>query len=154
MVLQQKIASPGHGILAMDESNATCGKRLDSIGLENTEANRQACSASPDLLLPDVSKGSSEVLWYCKSLCECSSWSRFKSDRRNGHRLCTWWPACSLHFVQQVPVQAYRELLVTTPGLGQYISGAILFEETLYQNTTTGSTMVDELNKQGIVPGV
>ncbi len=50
-------------------------------------------------------------------------------------------------------VQAYRELLVTTPGLGQYISGAILFEETLYQNTTTGSTMVDELNKQGIVPG-
>lgn len=40
-VLQQKIASPGHGILAMDESNATCGKRLDSIGMENTEASRQ-----------------------------------------------------------------------------------------------------------------
>ncbi|RVW93190.1 Fructose-bisphosphate aldolase, chloroplastic [Vitis vinifera] len=36
------IASPGRGILAMDESNATCGKRLASIGLENTEANRQA----------------------------------------------------------------------------------------------------------------
>nr|MBT3021622.1 fructose-bisphosphate aldolase [Vibrio anguillarum] len=35
------IASPGRGILAMDESNATCGKRLASIGLENTEANRQ-----------------------------------------------------------------------------------------------------------------
>lgn len=50
-------------------------------------------------------------------------------------------------------LQAYRELLCTTPGLGEYISGAILFEETLYQNTTTGSTMVDELNKQGIVPG-
>lgn len=52
----------------MDESNATCGKRLDSIGVENTEANRKA----------------------------------------------------------------YRELLVGTPGLGEYISGAILFEETLY----------------------
>ena len=51
-------------------------------------------------------------------------------------------------------LQAYRELLCTTPGLGEYISGAILFEETLYQNTTTGSTMVDELNKQGIVPGI
>ena len=50
-------------------------------------------------------------------------------------------------------MQAYRELLVTTPGLGQYISGAIMFEETLYQNTSTGSTMVDELNKQNIVPG-
>ena len=55
--------------------------------------------------------------------------------------------------LKRLSVQAYRELLVTTPGLGQYISGAILFEETLYQNTTTGSTMVDELNKQGIVPG-
>ena len=53
-----------------------------------------------------------------------------------------------------LPMQAYRELLVTTPGLGQYISGAIMFEETLYQNTSTGSTMVDELNKQNIVPGV
>ena len=45
---------------AMDESNATCGKRLESVGLENTVENRQA----------------------------------------------------------------YRELLVSTPGLGQYISGA------------------------------
>jgi len=61
---QNKIASPGRGIMAMDESNATCGKRLDSIGVENTEDNRRA----------------------------------------------------------------YRELLVTAPGLGQYISGAILFE--------------------------
>lgn len=31
---QNKIASKGRGILAMDESNATCGKRLESIGLE------------------------------------------------------------------------------------------------------------------------
>ena len=38
---QNKIASAGKGILAMDESNATCGKRLESIGLENTELNRQ-----------------------------------------------------------------------------------------------------------------
>lgn len=45
-MLQQKIASPGHGILAMDKSNATCGKRLDSIGLENTEQNRQVMAAS------------------------------------------------------------------------------------------------------------
>ncbi|CDY12112.1 BnaC03g60280D [Brassica napus] len=84
------IASPGRGILAMDESNATCGKRLDSIGLENTEANRQA----------------------------------------------------------------YRTLLVSAPGLGQYISGAILFEETLYQSTTEGKKMVDVLVEQNIVPGI
>lgn len=62
-----------------NESNATCGKRLASIGLENTEANRQA----------------------------------------------------------------YRTLmLVSATGLGQYISGAILFKETLYQSTIDGKKMV------------
>eukprot|EP00882_Tetradesmus_deserticola_P000012 GHRQ01000013.1.p1 GENE.GHRQ01000013.1~~GHRQ01000013.1.p1 ORF type:complete len:419 (+),score=191.25 GHRQ01000013.1:124-1257(+) len=85
-----KIASKGRGILAMDESNATCGKRLESIGLENTEDNRRA----------------------------------------------------------------YRELLVTTPGLGQYISGAIMFEETLFQSTSTGKKMTDCLTEQSIVPGI
>ena len=74
----------------MDESNATCGKRLDSIGMENTEANRLA----------------------------------------------------------------YRELLVTTPNLGDFISGAILFEETLYQTTSSGKTIVQCLNDQNIVPGI
>ncbi|URE35231.1 fructose-bisphosphate aldolase [Musa troglodytarum] len=84
------IASPGRGILAIDESNATCGKRLASIGLDNTEANRQA----------------------------------------------------------------YRQLLLTTPGLGEYISGAILFEETLYQSTTGGKKFVDCLRQEKIMPGI
>lgn len=84
------IATPGRGILAMDESNATCGKRLASIGLENTEANRQA----------------------------------------------------------------YRTLLVSAPGLGNYVSGAILFEETLYQSTVDGKKIVDVLAEQNIVPGI
>ncbi|KAL7240100.1 hypothetical protein ACSBR2_005881 [Camellia fascicularis] len=42
LLIIKSIASPGHGILAIDESNATCGKRLSSIGLDNTEVNRQA----------------------------------------------------------------------------------------------------------------
>jgi hypothetical protein len=88
--MQKTIASPGRGILAMDESNATCGKRLASIGLENTEANRQA----------------------------------------------------------------WRTLLVTVPSLGEYISGAILFEETLYQSTVDGRKIVDVLIEQNIVPGI
>jgi fructose-bisphosphate aldolase class 1 len=33
--------------------------------------------------------------------------------------------------------RAYRELLLSTPGLGQYISGSILFEETLFQARVT-----------------
>nr|ABK24286.1 unknown [Picea sitchensis]ABK24892.1 unknown [Picea sitchensis]ABK25367.1 unknown [Picea sitchensis]ACN40665.1 unknown [Picea sitchensis] len=84
------VASPGRGILAIDESNATCGKRLASIGLENNETNRQA----------------------------------------------------------------YRQLLLTTPGLGEYISGSILFEETLYQSTTDGRKFVDCLREQNIMPGI
>merc|ERR1712216_911531 len=84
------IASQGRGILAMDESNGTCGKRLDSIGVENTEDNRRA----------------------------------------------------------------YRQLLVTTPGLGEYISGAIMFEETLYQSTKDGKPFVDCLKSPNIVPGI
>ncbi|KAL9663777.1 hypothetical protein QQ045_019168 [Rhodiola kirilowii] len=84
------IATPGRGILAIDESNATCGKRLASINLDNTEVNRQA----------------------------------------------------------------YRQLLLTTPGLGEYISGAIFFEETLYQSTTNGKKFVECCREENIVPGI
>ncbi|CAI5504039.1 unnamed protein product [Closterium sp. Naga37s-1] len=84
------IAAPGKGILASDESNATTGKRLNSVGVENTEDNRRD----------------------------------------------------------------WRELLYTAPGLGNYISGAILFDETLYQSTAGGEQFVDVLRAQGIVPGI
>jgi len=39
--IAQFIVSDGKGILAADESNPTCGKRFDSIGVESTEANRR-----------------------------------------------------------------------------------------------------------------
>ncbi len=39
-------------------------------------------------------------------------------------------------------------------GLGQYISGAILFEETLYQSGNNGRKMTDMLTEQGIIPGI
>ena len=81
---------PGKGILAMDESNATCGSRLEGVGVENNEENRRR----------------------------------------------------------------YRELLITTPNLGEHIGGAILFEETLYQSCADGTSFVDALNAQGIYPGI
>jgi len=84
------IASPGKGILAVDESTKTVGKRLQSIGVENTEANRQA----------------------------------------------------------------YRGLLFSTPNLGSFISGAILYEETLYQKDLSGTPFVDLLKANGIFPGI
>ena len=50
--------------------------------------------------------------------------------------------------------QAYRGMLFTTVGLGDFISGAILYEETLLQSRRDGETMVQKLNKAGIVPGI
>merc|ERR1719217_108748 len=84
------MVQPGKGLLACDESTGTVGKRLESIGLENTEANRQ-----------------------------------------------TW-----------------RNLLFTTPGINQYISGAILYEETLFQDDPSGKPFVDVLKAANIIPGI
>ena len=48
----------------------------------------------------------------------------------------------------------YRTMLVSSPGLGEYIGGAILFDETLRDQTTDGKSFVDVLNAQDIVPGI
>ena len=48
----------------------------------------------------------------------------------------------------------YRELIVTTPDLEKYISGAILFDETIRQSTPNGIAFIDILLKKGIVPGI
>jgi fructose-bisphosphate aldolase, class I len=48
----------------------------------------------------------------------------------------------------------YREMLFTTPGLGEFISGVILYEETLQQKTKDGTPLPQVLIHQGIVPGI
>merc|ERR1719429_691138 len=48
----------------------------------------------------------------------------------------------------------YRELLLGTKGLGDYCGGAILFEETLFQGTTDGKTMVQLCLDNGVIPGL
>ncbi len=85
-----KIAVPGRGILAADESGATIKKRFDDIKLESTEENRRA----------------------------------------------------------------YRDLLFTTPHLRQYLSGVILFEETLHQKTNDGMPFPAYLASQGVLAGI
>jgi len=50
--------------------------------------------------------------------------------------------------------RTWRSLLVTTPGLGEYISGVILFEETLGQTTDDGKTVPEAAWAQKIVPGI
>ena len=50
--------------------------------------------------------------------------------------------------------RVYRSLLLETPGLGEYISGVILFEETLTQKNAAGMTIPDVAWSQKIVPGI
>ncbi len=50
--------------------------------------------------------------------------------------------------------RAYREMLFTAADLGKYISGAILFDETLRQNSRAGESLRAVLERQGIVPGI
>lgn len=47
-----------------------------------------------------------------------------------------------------------RELLFCTPGALQYLSGVILFEETLYQQTASGKPFVEVLKEGGVLPGI
>ncbi len=78
------------GLLAMDESNATCNKRFALLNIPQTEEARRS----------------------------------------------------------------YRELLVTTPGLGECIGGAILYDETIRQKTRGGVPFVTVLKEEGIIPGI
>jgi fructose-bisphosphate aldolase, class I len=50
--------------------------------------------------------------------------------------------------------RAYREMLFTTQGLGEFVSGVILFDETLYQVTSQGASMPSTLSARAIVPGI
>lgn len=50
--------------------------------------------------------------------------------------------------------RTYREMLMTTPGINQYIAGVILFEETLNQQTSKGILFPELLQKQDILPGI
>ena len=50
--------------------------------------------------------------------------------------------------------RAYRESMVTTPGLGEYISGAILYDETIRQQKRDGTPFVEVITEAGIIPGI
>ncbi len=50
--------------------------------------------------------------------------------------------------------RAYREILFSTPGLGEHISGVILFDETIRQTATDGTPFPELLREQGLIPGI
>src|SRR5271170_3118443 len=69
-------------------------------------------------------------------------------------------PTCNKRFARLgIPqtVEArrtYRELIVTTPGLGECISGAILYDETIRQRTKDDTPFIKVLTDAGIIPGI
>jgi fructose-bisphosphate aldolase class I len=84
------MVAPGKGVLAMDESNGTCNKRFDALGIAQTE------------------------------------------DRR----------------------RAYRELILDTPNLSDYVSGAILYDETIRQSSAAGKPLTQVMKDRGIIIGI
>ena len=50
--------------------------------------------------------------------------------------------------------RAYREMLFTTPGAAEFISGVILYDETIRQKSSDGTPLAEVLSSQGIVPGI
>src|SRR5450631_1616990 len=69
-------------------------------------------------------------------------------------------PTCNKRFAKlgipqtEAARRAYRELIVTTPGLGESINGAILSDETIRQRKTDGTPFLKVLAEQGIIPGI
>ena len=84
------LVQEGKGILAMDESNGTCNKRFDALGIPKTE-----------------------------------------EFRRN-----------------------YRELILTVPRLSDYVSGPILYDETIRQSTESGTSFLKIIQEAGMIPGI
>ena len=50
--------------------------------------------------------------------------------------------------------RAYRELLFTAPGAEAYISGVIMYDETIRQGLTDGTPFAEVLAKRGVIPGI
>jgi fructose-bisphosphate aldolase class I len=69
-------------------------------------------------------------------------------------------PTCNKRFAKlgipqtEEARRAYRELIVTTPGLAESISGAILYDETIRQQTKDGTPFIKAVTDAGIIPGI
>ncbi len=69
-------------------------------------------------------------------------------------------PTCNKRFAKlgipqtEESRRAYRELIITTPGLGEFISGVILYDETIRQQKKDGTPFVQVLTDAGIISGI
>ena len=69
-------------------------------------------------------------------------------------------PTCNQRFAKlgipqtEETRRSYRELIVTTPGLGEFISGVILYDETIRQSRKDGTLFLKVITDVGIIPGI
>jgi fructose-bisphosphate aldolase class I len=69
-------------------------------------------------------------------------------------------PTCNQRFAKlNIPQteearRAYREMIIATPGLGECLSGVILYDETIRQKRTDGTPFLKVLDDAGIIPGI
>lgn len=69
-------------------------------------------------------------------------------------------PTCNKRFAKlgipqtEEARRAYREMILTTPGLNEFISGVILFDETIRQSKKDGTSFLKILSDTGIMPGI
>jgi len=69
-------------------------------------------------------------------------------------------PTCNKRFAKlgipqtEEARRAYRELILTTPGLGESISGVILYDETIRQKKKDGTPFIKVITDAGIIPGI
>jgi len=69
-------------------------------------------------------------------------------------------PTCNKRFAQwgipqtEESRRAYRELIITTPNLNKYISGVILYDETIRQQQKNGTSFLQFIIETGIIPGI
>ena len=61
--------------------------------------------------------------------------------------------ALSIHSTEDSR-RTYREMLFATPGAGEFISGVIMYDETIRQKSVDGRPLADALVRQGIIPGI
>ena len=69
-------------------------------------------------------------------------------------------PTCNKRFavlgIPRTPEfrRSYREIIVTTPGLSESISGVILYDETIRQQLKNGTSFIKAVKEAGIIPGI
>jgi fructose-bisphosphate aldolase class I len=98
--------------------------------------------------------------WEVKSLTIFGTARQLMADDRGLLALDESNPTCDKRFAAVGIPQTgearrdYRELIISTPGLGEFISGAILYDETFRQRTKEGTPFPRAVEAAGIIPGI